>query len=59
MSRIHKAKVHTQKTEESVCLNTEISGRRIIKMNSYQMLLHGAHEQHLPPLPYKAANSQH
>lgn len=28
MSRIHEAKVHTQKTEESVCLNTEISGKK-------------------------------
>lgn len=45
MSRIHQAKVHIQNKEEVVglnSLNTEMSGRGVIKMNSYQMLLHGA-----------------
>lgn len=45
MSRIHQAKVHIRKKEEVVglnSLNTEMSGRGVIKMNSYQMLLRGA-----------------
>lgn len=52
----------TDKNQEAVCLNspnTELSGRGVIEMNSYQMLLHGAHEQNLTPLPYKDANPQH